>query len=187
MTEREDLGPRAGLADERVVGRGLAIVAQPQDLAVDVAEVLRGLIERRAGRHVEQAVRSEREPRAAVAVLPLGREELLHAGELLALELAAAERDRGFMAARRARVFDLRAGLVVREVDPVVLGELRVQGDLGDTRTAERAGLGHARDRLRVERRGALAARSAERADPTERSISASHAFPSPSAIDSRP
>src|SRR5262249_38728550 len=89
MTEREDLGPRARLADERIVRRRLAVVAHPQHFAVDVAQVLRGLIERRAGRHVEQAVVAEREPRATVAVLPLAREELLDTGELLAFELAA--------------------------------------------------------------------------------------------------
>src|SRR5215471_8820525 len=126
MPEREDLGPRSGLADERIVGRGLTVVAHAEHLAVDVAQVLRGLIERRAGRHVQQAVVAEREPRAAVAVLPFAREELLHAGQLLALELAAAERDRRLTATRRARVFDLGAGLVVREVDPVVVRELRM-------------------------------------------------------------
>ena len=62
MAVREDLGPRAGLADERVAGRRLAVVAQPQDFAIDVPKVLGRVVERRARRHVEQAVVAECEP-----------------------------------------------------------------------------------------------------------------------------
>src|SRR6185369_17485188 len=157
----EDLGARARLTDERIVGRGLAVVTHPQDLAVDVAKVLRRVVERRAGRHVEQAVFAEREPRAAVAVFPFADEQLLHAGELLALELAAAERDRRLASARGIRVRYLPAGLVIGEVEPLVLGELRMQRNLGDPRAAKRAGFRHARDRFGVERSGTLPARDA--------------------------
>ena len=79
MPHREDLGPRPGSADERIVGRDLAVVAQPQHLAVDAVQLLRLVVERRAGRHVERPSRPKARREPLAPSVPIADEQLFDA------------------------------------------------------------------------------------------------------------
>src|SRR6185503_15523762 len=99
----EHLGPRAGLALERIVGGHAAVLAQAQHLAVDVVQLLRLAVERRTRGYVQESVRRKRQPRAAGSGLPFAGENLLDVFQRTALELAATYRQRR-LPARRLRV-----------------------------------------------------------------------------------
>src|SRR5262245_63380024 len=70
MAEREDLGPRAGLPDKRIVGRRGAVITQTDHLAVrsvEFARVVAALLAAggAADGHVDRAVRRKRHSRSA--------------------------------------------------------------------------------------------------------------------------
>src|SRR5262245_54449105 len=120
----KDLGPGIGAADERIVRRDRPIVVQPQDLPLMRAEILRGrLLMPLADGHVNGAVQTERDARAAVAAgrTPgISDEEIAHRRDRPTLEPRARE---------RCRVAPL-ARLRVREVDGPVLREARMEGEI---------------------------------------------------------
>src|SRR5262245_17363744 len=89
-----NLWPDPRTAVEWIVGRDRPIFVQPQDLALVVAEILRRLLfVAIADRHVDGAVQSERNARAAVAAVGvpgIGDEELADVAEHSVLEPRAA-------------------------------------------------------------------------------------------------
>ena len=140
MTVGVDLRLRARLADERIVRRHRAVVAQTQRLADVVVERLRlhaqAVVIRSvrtellrvaadaiaiADRDVEGLVLAEEHAAGEVAAgFPrVGDEDLLHVAEHVALEEPARDRQ------RRA----LLAGLRIRDVDEPVLREVGMDGD----------------------------------------------------------
>ena len=140
MTVGVDLRLRAGLADERIVRRHRAVVAQAQRFADVVVERLRlhaqAVVIRSvrtellrvaadaiaiADRDVEVLVLAEEDAAGEVAAgLPgVGDEDLLNVAEHVALEEAARDGQR--------RPF--LAGLRVRDVDEMVLREVGMHGD----------------------------------------------------------
>jgi hypothetical protein len=124
IAEREDLGPRAGALRERVVGGHAPVVVQAQDLAGVVVEALRAvLLAAVAERHEEVTLAVEYQFRAEMAPAArfrLHSEDRLHLDEAIPRE----PRARNFGADARA------VACRVREIDPAVLGESRVERDV---------------------------------------------------------
>ena len=163
MTVGEDLRPRAGAADERIVRRHLAVVTQAQHLAVDRVQLLRLIVEWRAGGHVQHAVRTERDAGAAGAVVPIADHQLFDVGQRLAVELAAHQRDGSLPL---VRVLTDGAGLVVGQVDQLVGGELRVERHLVQATGPERRCGRHTGHRVRLQRGRATAGAGRVRDQP---------------------
>ncbi len=139
---REDLGPAAGRAHERIVGRHRAVVFQAQHLAEDGGGGLRiGQASGAAHRDVEQAVGTERHARAA-SLHGVAGVELLHVREPCAVVAAARQGKREGRGVER---------LVIREVDPAVVGEARMQGQVEHAGGAAQAHGRQAGQRRRVE------------------------------------
>ena len=126
VTEREDLGPVAVAADERIVARHAAVLVEPQDLARVRARVLRVAAGRR---HVDLAVGPEDHARHGARV-GLRDEQIAHVAQRFAVPAAARERERAFVVGEP---------LVVRQIDELVVGEARMQRDLEQTRSAAAA------------------------------------------------
>ena len=128
----EDLGPRVGASDERIVRRHAAVLREPQRLAHVVREALRphadARVVRRAAaepvavahRDVERAVRAEQHAarRGVARLLPgVRHEDLAHVHEPVAFEPPAGDRE------REAALAFLRIG----RVDVAVAREVGVQ------------------------------------------------------------
>ncbi len=126
----------AWLVDERVVRRDGPIVAKPHGLAGVVVRIGGaedvGTRARRADRHVEHAVAAESDPRRFGA-RRAGLEDVLHVNERRPIPGAshqrrlAGHRRRAIGSGRRVRVGHR---LVIRDVDPLVVGEARMQDDV---------------------------------------------------------
>ena len=141
VPERVDLGLVARLADERIVLRHRAVVAQAQHLAEVAVWLLRRVGHAAERRHIEHAVAAERETRDPTR---LRRDEhVANVRERVAVPNAARDAER-----RRAG----RGRLVVAEIHEVIRRELRMQRDVVQTGETLRLHLGHSRDRHRVER-----------------------------------
>ena len=148
VSEREDLGARARPSCKRIVGGNLAVFAQAQHLAVHGIELLRLIAERRPGRHVDQTVGSEGETRSTRARIPVTHEQILDAGERLAVKASPRQRDGALpLCWIRARL----ACLVVGEVDDPVRRELRMQRNLLQAAATKRGHRRHAGHRLGIE------------------------------------
>jgi hypothetical protein len=152
MAHREDVGLVAGLADERVVGRDAPVVAHAQELAGVVVAVLRPIDTdgwARAGsadRHVEQAILADGDARD-FRVHVIGDEDVAHVGQRLAVPCAAQNRVLRHRSLSTVGAYIGAHGLVVRDVDPSVLREARVQRDVHQpghrAERRDRRGAGH--------------------------------------------
>ena len=136
MAHREHFGPGVGAADERIVGRHLALVREPQDLA---AEGLGRLRIAASVRDVQHAVAAERDRAAAAAFTD---EDVPRVGEPFAVPC----RPRDGHAC--SRFFVERLG--VADIDGAVAVEVRVQRQIraGQPRPEGHRRAGH---RLRID------------------------------------
>ena len=145
VPDGEDLGACAVHADEGVVGRDAAVVAEPDDAPRVVARILGAVpVPAVPERDEEVPVRGETEPRAEMASaarLREGAEQHLNVFQ---------------PAAAKPPARDFRAGAApgtarVAQVHPSVLLEVRVEGDIEEASLAARVHPGHAGDRLGIE------------------------------------
>ena len=141
MAVGEDLRPCAFAADEGIVRRHRAVVAQPHDLAAEIGEVLRALhLVALAAGHVEQACAVEDDARAemqAAGRARQGLEDALHAEQRIVAELGPRQHRRGAALAL--------AG--IGEIEHGVPREVGVQADVEQAALAARIDLGQAADR----------------------------------------
>src|SRR5437773_6835315 len=124
MAERIDAGLVRRAMNERVVRRNASVISQTYDLAGVVVWILRaravGQAAGSANRHVEHAVAAECEARGFSVAR--GRfENVPSVDEPMAVPPAARQRDGAVFRVER---------LVIREVDPMVLCEARMQRDV---------------------------------------------------------
>lgn len=129
MPHGEDLRP-PGLLHQRIVRRHRPIVLETKDLAEDGVRRLR-ILERRgaADGDVEQAVEAKRDVRAAGldGIAGVELHDIREAGAGIA---AAAKREGVLLLVKR---------LVIGEVDPLVVGKLRMHGQVEHARGARGA------------------------------------------------
>src|SRR5690606_2077924 len=121
MAVAPDRGHRTGSADERIVWRNRAVVAQTMNLPVGRAEILRERFLTPVADAEEQIFAREDEPRAEV--MPNLRVDIRW-GAINGLLVAPDEPVE--TAADDARHCAVGSGIGIREIDPAVFGELRV-------------------------------------------------------------
>ena len=141
----EDFGPRTGLADEGIVRRHRAVVAQADDLAGEIAEILRPLhLEAIADADIHQPGAVEDDARAEIeAALASGQglEDHPDVAEAAIAQFGAGDRGR-------------RAAAVARDIGEIkhaILREVGVQADIEQAGLTARPDLGHARQRPRLQ------------------------------------
>jgi hypothetical protein len=152
--EREDLGPRAGAADERVVLRHRAVGVDAEDLAHQAVELLRlrpvhGVDADAGGdarRHEQRAVGQLHRASADA----LGIQQRLHVLETGRVVRQSGPRDdQDACESRRARGVRTRGQRRIGEVDGPALREVAIRKDLEQTLGATRPELGQAAERCR--------------------------------------
>ncbi len=132
-------------AEEGIVAGNAAVIVEAQYLAEHVVQLLGLRTKGCAGGHVDAAVVGEGDAHAAGAAGLAGKQFLDIGDPAIVPASAHQRRDAGLA----IPVF--RAGPVVAEIQPVVAGEIRVQGEI--VQAAVPVGFrqrGHARHRVRV-------------------------------------
>jgi hypothetical protein len=143
VSEREYFAARTGGSDERIVGGNSAVLGQAQDFSIHVVVRLRFVAERRAGRHVDKAVRRECQSRAALAGYRFAFEQNLGLRKL-SLRIAC-PRECRYRSRLAVRI--RRAGRIVGVVDQSIAAKVRMDGDFVHAAIASRSARWSATDR----------------------------------------
>ena len=145
------------LVDERIVGRDGPIVAEAYGLPGVVIRIGGpedvGTGAGSADRHVQHAIASEPDSRR-LGARRARLEDVLHVNERRAIPRATHQRCRAShcrRTARGGRRIRVGHGLVIRDIDPLVLREARVEDDVHQTLQSLRVHARSTRHRIRVE------------------------------------